>query len=175
MLGGNRDLHLCISASAELAALTPPQRQSGLWSRRPTLPSSLPPQPARPEARTRDPAPNHTNPRPARLRALSPLSLADCRPANEAPVQRAEPKNQFAPLDRRKPDTGHVPRRRESGQLLLRLRCSFLRACASTELPALTPPPTSLSPLAVRAPRWASRLALHPTSHGPTLHTPAQK
>ena len=52
----------------------------------------------------RDPAPHDTKPRAARLRALSPLSLADWRLGKEAPVQRAEPKNRFATLDRRKPD-----------------------------------------------------------------------
>jgi hypothetical protein len=58
-------------------------------------------------------------------------------------------------------DTMAFPRLRESGQLLLRLRCSFLRVCASAELPALTPPPMSVSPLAVRVPRPG--LALTPT------------
>jgi hypothetical protein len=45
-----------------------------------------------------------------------------------------------------------APRLRESGQLLLRLRCSFLRACASAELAALTPPPKSPWPLAGKCP-----------------------
>jgi hypothetical protein len=48
------------------------------------------------------------------------------------------------------PDT---PCRHESGQLLLRLRCSCLRVWAFAELAALTPPPMLASPLAVRAPR----------------------
>ena len=69
-------------------------------------------------------------------------------------------------------DTMAFPRLRESGQLLLRLRCSFLRVCASAELPALTPPPMSVSPLAVRVPRWAYRLALSPLKPRPgALHS----
>ena len=85
------------------------------------------------------------------------------------PVQKPEQRDP-APLDRMP-----LPRRRESGQLLLRLRCSFLRVWAYAELPALTPPPMSASPLAVRVPRWALRLTLPPLSHGPALHTPGQK
>ena len=43
--------------------------------------------------------------------------------------------------------------RRESGQLLLRLRFSCVRGWASAELAALTAAPTLVSPLALRAPR----------------------
>src|ERR1035441_1932937 len=48
------------------------------------------------------------------------------------PVQKPEQRDP-APQD-----TMAFPRRRESGQLLLRLRCSFLRVWASAELAALT-------------------------------------
>jgi hypothetical protein len=48
------------------------------------------------------------------------------------PAQKPEQRD-LAPQD-----TMAFPRRRESGQLLLRLRCSFLRVWASAELAALT-------------------------------------
>jgi hypothetical protein len=54
------------------------------------------------------------------------------------------------------------PRRCESGQLLLRLRCSFLRVWAYAELSALTAASIPVSPLAVRVPRWAYGSPFHP-------------
>jgi len=55
----------------------------------------------------------------------------------------------------------HLPRLRESGQLLLRLRCSFLRVWAYAELPALTPPPS-------QSDLWPSMLRARPD--GSPLH-----
>ncbi len=73
------------------------------------------------------------------------------------------------------------PRRRESGQLLLRLRFSFVRGCASAELAALTAAPNA----SLTSGRPCSALGLTarpvvadcqvPMSHGPALRTPVQK
>jgi len=103
--------------------------------------SLLPPQPARPEARRSRP---------------------------RAPRQEAR--------QRHKPDARHVlsapqaepdmcPPRRESGQLLLRLRCSCLRVWASAELAALTTAPNS-SPTSGR-PCSAPGLTACPTTPKP--------
>jgi len=67
-----------------------------------------------------------------------------------------------------------TPWRRESGQLQLRLQCSFLRVWASAELTALPPPPVSVSPLAVRDSRRAYGSSRHPWATSRRYPLPAR-